>query len=359
LNMKMRKQLTNGIVAVALSTFAWSCNQSDPKPKGDYVDGVFVMTMGNFFENNGSLSFFKREERTADQDVYATANGGSLKGGVQSYAVLNGTGAIAVDNSAAGQDLVEIVDANTMEKIASIGAPDIENPVKVAFASASKLYVSCWGTDVANFSTGYVAVVDLATNRVVKKINVSNGPDHLLINDGKLYVGTVSYGGGRTLSVIDIASDEIVKTVDFDGAPTPIGIDANGRLWVGSGIGLSKVSTDTYAKGTLYAGSDVSKLATNFTFSLDRKTIFFVLTSDYSQKGKTYKVGIEDSQIDVTTPFIDRLFTGLAVDPKQGLIYAGVTPSFVQSGYAVRYRANGTVLDSVKVGANPIGFVFR
>lgn len=355
----MKKQLTQGILAASLSMLAWSCNQSDPKPKGSYTDGVFVTTIGNFFDNNGSLSFFRREDRTADIDAYATANGSDLKGGIQGYAFLNGTGAITVDNSAAGQDKVEIVDANTMEKIASIGAPDIENPRKVAFASASKLYVSCWGPDVSNYSTGYVAVIDLATNKVTKKINIAKGPENLLIDGGKLYVGTISYTNGKDLTVIDIATNEIVRTVAFDAAPTPIGIDANGKLWVGSGIGISKVSTDTYAKGTLYAGTDQSKLAANFTFSLDRKTIYFVLTSDYGQKGKTYKVGIDDSQINVTTPFINRLFTGLAVDPKQGLIYAAVDPSPVQSGYAVRYRTDGTVVDSVKVGASPIGFVFR
>ncbi|MCE7042330.1 DUF5074 domain-containing protein [Dyadobacter sp. CY312] len=355
----MKKQLTQGILAASLSIIAWSCNQSDPKPKGSYTDGVFVTTMGNWSDNNGSLSFFNREQREGDIDVYATVNGGSLKGGVQGYAVLNGTGAIAVDNNAAGQDKVEIVDANTLEKIATIGAPDIENPIRVAFASASKLYVSCWGSDVSNYSTGYVAVIDLATNKVTKKINIAKGPENLLIDGGKLYIGTTSFTNGKNLTVIDITTDEIIRTVAFDAAPTPIGIDANGKLWVGSGIGISKVSTDTYAKGTLYAGADQAKLASNFTFSLDRRTIYFVLTSDFSQKGKTYKVGIDDSQINVTTPFIDRLFTGLAVDPKQGLIYAGVTPSFVQSGYAVRYRTDGSVIDSVKVGANPTGFVFR
>ncbi len=355
----MRKQLTQGILAASLSFMAWSCNQSDPKPKGDYVDGVFVMTIGNFFDNNGSLSYFKRENRNAEMDAYAAANGSGLKGGIQDYGILNEKGAILVDNSNAGQDKVEIVNANTLEKIASIGAPDIENPRKVVFASESKLYVSCWGSDVNTNSTGYIAVVDLATNKVAKTIHIDKGPENMVFHGGKLYVGTTSFSDGRTLTIIDTATDQIVKTLDFSAAPTPVGIDANGRLWVGSGSELSKLSTDTYAKATFYAGSDASKTVGNLTFSLDRKTIFFALTSDWGAKGKIYKMGIDDSQINVTTPLINRMFSGMNVDPKQGLIYAAVNPGPVQSGYAVRYRTDGTVVDSIKVAASPIGFQFR
>jgi hypothetical protein len=358
--MNMKKQLTQGILAASLSFLVWSCNQSDPAPKGDYVDGVFVTTIGNFFDNNGSLSFFKRENRTADIDVYATVNGSALQGGIQDYAYMEGKGILTVDNSSAGLDKVEIVDANTFEKIASIGAPDIENPRKVAFATASKAYVSCWGTNGDyTYSTGYIAVIDLSTNKVIKKINIAKGPEKLLLHAGKLYVGTTDYTNGKTLTVIDTNTDEIVKTVEFEGAPAPIGIDANGRLWVGAGRGISKVSLDSYAKGTLNAGNDVSKLLANMTFSLDKKTIFFMLTSDFGTKGQVYKVGIDDSVIDMSKPFINRFFTGLDVDPKQGLIYAAVDPDPVQSGYAVRYRTDGSVVDSIKVGASPIGFVFR
>jgi hypothetical protein len=358
--MNMKKQLAKGLLAASVSFLVWSCNQSDPTPKGDYVDGVFVTTIGNFFDNNGSLSFFKRENRTADLDVYATVNGSALQGGIQGYAYMEGKGILTVDNSSTGLDKVEIVDANSFEKMASIGAPDIENPRKVAFATASKAYVSCWGTN-ANFlyATGYIAVIDLSTNKVVKKINIAKGPEKLLVHAGKLYVGTTDYTNGNTLTVIDTNTDEIVKTVQFEGAPSPIGIDANGRLWVGAGRSISKVSLDTYEKGTLYAGTDASKMVGNLTFSIDKKTIVFMLTSDFATKGQVYKVGIDDSVIDVSKPLINRNFTGLDIDPKQGLIYAAVDPSPVQSGYAVRYRTDGSVVDSIKVGASPIGFVFR
>jgi hypothetical protein len=53
------------------------------------------------------------------------------------------------------------------------------------------------------------------------------------------------------------------------------------------------------------------------------------------------------------------LFSGLGVDPLQGLIYGGVTPTFKQSGYVVRYRPDGSVVDSIRVDISPSEFMFK
>lgn len=360
----MKKQLSKLAAFSALSLFAWSCNQSDPEPKGDYIQGVFVVNEGNFSQNNGAISFFTREQSTAQTDIYTTANGTALKGGVQGYVASGDIGIILVDNSAAGLDKVEIVNSNTFKTVASIGAPDIENPREVVFGTNNKAYVSCWGTNADyTYKTGYIAVVDLVSNKVTKKIDIASGPENLTFNNGKLFVGTVSYGGGKTLSVINTSTDALDKTVAFTSAPTPIGIDANGKLWVNDGIKAVKLNADTYTtEATLTMGADATKSAGSFAFSADRRTIFFVLSysdAQYVQHGETYKFGVDDAQINVTTPFIKRIFSGLAVDPTQGLIYAGVTPSYAQAGYAIRYRADGSLVDSVKVNVAPTGFFFK
>jgi hypothetical protein len=123
------------------------------------------------------------------------------------------------------------------------------------------------------------------------------------------------------------------------------------------------LNTETFAvETTLKIGTDASKTPGNFAMAPDLSTIYFVLSSfdaNYVNHGATYKFSINDTQVNVTTPFINRIFTGLAVDPTQGLVYAAVTPSYTQSGYAVRYRGDGTLVDSVKVGVAPTGFFFK
>jgi hypothetical protein len=270
-------------------------------------------------------------------------------------------GLVLVDNSTTGLDKVQIVNSNTFETVATLGTPDIENPREVVIVSSNKAYVSCWGVnDDYAYKNGYIAVIDLSTNKVTKKIALANGPENLVYNNGKVFVGTTTYTTGKALTVISTATDEVSKSVTFTGTAVPIGIDANGKLWVNSGIQALKLNADTYAvESTLNIGTDAKKSAGNFAISSDLKTIYFLLTSNYGATGETYKFAITDTQINVTTPFIKRVFSGLNVDPQQGLIYAAVTPSYTQAGYAVRYRADGTVVDSLKVGIAPTGFTFR
>lgn len=359
----MKKQLASSL-AIALSTLAiWSCNQSDPAPKGDYVSGVFVMNEGNFFQNNGAISYFARENNAAAADIFAAANGAALKGGVQDYTASEEQGIILVDNSAAGQDKVQFVERYTFKDEGSIGAPDIENPREVVIVGR-KAYVSCWGTNADyKYSTGYVAVIDLTTKKVTKKIDIAKGPENLVANSGKLFVGTTTFTNGKILTVINTNTDQVDQSIPMDGVVTPIAVDANGKVWINAGIKALRLNPESLVtEATLPIGTDAAKVPGSFTISPDLKTIYFVLTTydaNFNPSGKTYKFGIADSQVDVSKPFINRYFTGLTVDPSQGLLYAAVTPSLTQSGYAVRYRGDGNVVDSIKVGIGPTGFFFQ
>lgn len=361
----MKKQLFRILTVTSISATLWSCNQSDPVPKGTYVQGVFVLNEGNFTQNNGAVSYFARESNTADADVFSLVNSGqTISGGVQGYDIAGNHGLILVDNSAAGQDKIQIVNANTFASEASIST-DIENPRDVVAVTNDKAYVTCWNTLNSDYSypVGYVAVIDLATNKVTKKISTDKGPEKMIFNKDKVFVGDNFYSGGTKLTVISTSSDAILSSITFKSAPNPIGVDANGKLWVQAGIELFRLNTETYAiETTIKIGTDATKTPGNFAMAPDLSTIYFVLSysdANYVSHGATYKFSITDTQVNVTTPFVKRIFTGLAVDPTQGLVYAAVTPSYSQSGYAVRYRGDGTLVDSVKVGVAPSGFYFK
>ncbi|WP_439557694.1 YncE family protein [Dyadobacter sp.] len=359
----MKQRLSRVLFFIACTVTVWSCNQSDPEPKGDFARGVFVINEGNFSQNNGAISFFTRENTNAEVDIYAKANGTALKGGVQGYAAAGEQGIILVDNMNAGMDKIEFVNAYTFQKQGTIDSPEIDNPREVVI-SGNRAYVSCWGTNADyNYTTGYIAVIDLNTKKVTKKIAIADGPENLVFTTGKLFVGTTSNTGGKILYVVDTNTETVTKTINLEGTPTPIGIDANGKLWAGAGIKAVKIDPASYAvETTLPIGTDAKKSAGNFALTNDLKSIVFTLSyydANFVLHGETYKFGIGDTQINLATPLIRRVFTGLAIDPSQGLIYAGVTPSYAQAGYAVRYRADGSLVDSVKVNVAPTGFFFQ
>ncbi|GAB3176814.1 YncE family protein [Telluribacter humicola] len=350
-----------------LAGISWSCQERDPEPQQAYDNGVFVLNAGNFTDNNGSISFFNREKTTAEGDIFFKENGAALTGGVQGYAEGGGYGLILVDNSTAGQDKVEIVNSGTFKREATLAAPDIENPRSVVVVNATKAYVACWDAtgDFSNFykNPGYIAVVDLVTKKVTKKIAVNKGAERMVQVGNDVYLGYV--GDANSITVIDAGTDAIKRSIQVGTAPNPIAVDANGKIWVSSGKEVVRINPQSNAvETTLKVGSDLRKSASHFAMSPDRQNIYFLYSfydaaDGYKQKGEVYRFSINDTSISATQPFANRVFSGLSVDPMQGLIYAGVTPSFKQSGYVLRYRTDGSVVDSVKVEIAPSGFYFK
>ena len=86
---------------------------------------------------------------------------------------------------------------------------------------------------------------------------------------------------------------------------------------------------------------------------------FYDAADGYKQKGETYSFSINDAVISTAKPLINKLFTGMSVDPASGNIYAGFTPSYKQAGYVFRYQSNGILIDSLKAEIAPEGFLFK
>ena len=364
----MTNQVNKSIVAGLLALSVLSCNTPDPEPS-PYQSGIYIINTGNFLDNNGSISFLPRNTTTVSTNIFNTANARTLTGSVQDYAENSGKGVILVDNSTAGQDKIEIVESNTFKSLATIKSPDVENPRYVVIAGSNKAYVSCWDAtgDFSNFypKPGYVLVIDLAAHTVVKKIPVTKGADKMVVVGSEVYVG--SAGGERTLTVIDTEKDELkAPGLDVGVNTNPIAVDAAGKLWAyaSSAKEMVKISTASKSVETRLKVGSSAKSPGSITLSQDKQTFYFVNSfydpaDNYKEKGETYRFNISDSSIPATQFFINRLFSGLGVDPQTGQIYAGVTPSYKQAGYVLRYQPNGTLIDSVKAEIAPSRFYFR
>lgn len=371
----MKNQRTKGILIGFLALSLWNCKTSDPAPS-PYESGAYVVNAGNFLDNNGSISFIPRGATTASTDIFNTANARTLTGSVQDYTEIDGKGVILVDNSTAGQDKIEIVESGTFKSLGTLQSPDVENPRYVIAAGPNKAYVSCWDAtgSGANFyaKPGYVLVVNLLTRTVVKKITVTKGAERMVLFNKQVFVG--SAGGDRVVTVINTDTDEVVASgLDVGVNTDPVAIDANNKLWAYTSSTNEMVRLDPTTKLIeirLKVGSD-GKTPGPITISADKLAFFFVNSfydpaDNYKQKGETYRFSIDNpgalTTLSTTQPFINRLFTGLGVDPQTGYLYAGVTPSYKQAGYVLRYKVvggTGVLIDSVKAEIAPSRFFFR
>lgn len=368
---QMKKQWRGGVLAGLWVLSVGGCKVPDPDPS-PFESGVYVVNAGSSFDNNGSISFLPRNSTTASRDIFNEVNDRSLTGRAQDYTEIDGKGVILVDNSAAGQDKIEIVESSTFKSLATIQAPDVINPRAVVAAGPNKAYVSCWDAtgDFSNvfINPGYILVLDLASRTVIKKILLTKGAERMVLVGSEVYVGSV--GGERSLAVIDTETDELRQPgIDVGVNTNPIAVDANGRLWAYASSAKEMVRINTATKAVdvrIRVGNSV-KSPSSIALSQDRQTFYFVNSfvdqnDNLREKGELYSFRITDSAIPATAPVVARFFSGLGVDPQTGFLYAGVTPSARQAGHVLRYRPNGNsvvLVDSAQVAIAPSKFFFR
>ncbi len=360
----------NLLIFSSLCVLLSSCETSQSVPSLPYDNGVIVINSGNFSDNNGSLSLIQRNSSAVSFDIFQKENLRSIAGGISGYSEAGDKGIILVDNSTAGKDLIEIVNAGTFKSLATIPSLEIENPRNVVKVSDTKAYVTAWDAtgDFSNFykNPGYVAVLDLNTNKLIKKISVQNGAETILIIGNEAFVGCT--GSGKTvLTVIDILTDAKKTEIEIGRNPNVIGVDANNKLWVYAGGELVKVNPQSKVVETKIKITSpiATKTPSSFVLSADKKTIYFTnsfydAADGFKQKGETYSFSVNAASISADKPFINRLFGGgLAVDSQSGYLYAGLIPSLKQAGFVFRYKSDGVLIDSVKAEIGPSKFYFK
>ena len=121
----------------------------------------------------------------------------------------------SIDNKAyctfgrSGDESLLVVNGSTHTRVKAVSMPGATTPVWDSVSN--RLYVSCQ-------TTNKVAVVDCATDSLLKYIPVGGCPIKMHINTlrRKLYVQNLDAG---TVSVIDMATNNVIRTVPVGGNP--------------------------------------------------------------------------------------------------------------------------------------------
>ena len=100
---------------------------------------------------------------------------------------------------------------------------------------------------------GAVYKVDTASLQIVDKCTVGYQPEELVVQDGKIYVansggynGMSSLGYDRTVSIIDLNTFTVTKTIDVGVNLFHIRNDKYGKLWVSSRGDYNQISSNLY-----------------------------------------------------------------------------------------------------------------
>ncbi|MEI6864557.1 DUF5074 domain-containing protein [Flavicella sp.] len=217
-----------------LSIVFISCTEDDSSDLTELLDtyenGIIVSAEGSYGSKDGSLSFIAGDYSTASNFVYKSVNGAQLGGLIQSVA-FNGDDAYIVLNDA---NSIVVVDRYTFVQKAVI-TDDLNNPRYMAFANG-KGYVTNWG-DSNVVTDEFIAVVDLALNKVESTFEISNGPERIVSKNNILYVsnkGGTGYGTpyNNIVSVIDTDANNRISTIIVKDAPDDLVFNSVGNLVV-------------------------------------------------------------------------------------------------------------------------------
>lgn len=351
--MKKFIYLATAIAAFSLS----SCSDDDDMPEiqPSSVDGLFIVSNGNYLAGNGSLSYYTPGDNSVENNVFERANGMKLGDTAQSMSIDGNTGWICVN----GSNVIYAIDTDTY-KVKGL-VTDITSPRNSLVINDKKMYVT-------SLYDNRITIVDPSTYSVtghieIPDMNAATGSTEQLIKIGDyIYVNCWSYQ--KEILKIDTRNDRIADRIEVGIQPQSIAYDGNGSLWVlcdGGGWADNPVG---------YEAPSISRINLS-TFKVDR-TIRLAEYSSVSclsyHDGNLYWIenGVQRMDINATAApseaFIPSESYGLyalAINPSNGDIYVADAIDYMQAGCVSRYNASGDKTDTFNVGIIPAGFCWK
>lgn len=243
----MRKYFKLSVLFALLATFC-AC---EPQPTGgndetkEIGKGYYVVCEGLWGRNNASLDFYDIVEGKTTIDIFQELNGVSLGDVANDVIEKNGKLYIVVN----GSNCVMVVNKSDCKKIALIPITTSENSQpRNIIDGGDNLYVSCFD--------GNICKINPTTNTIVKTFATQGrNPEQLTVSNGKLYV---SCNGGldfpnydNVVEVYDLATDNMLKQIEVGLNPgTTIAKDGYIYLQIRGNYGdvaqeIIKINTQT------------------------------------------------------------------------------------------------------------------
>jgi hypothetical protein len=345
--------LKKSLFILSLFIFCASCSDDDTPtvPLGEFESGFFITNEGPFQNGTGTLSFVG-DDAEINQTIFKSTNNEDLGNIVQSMTLFRENAYIVVNNSAK----VIVANRYTMNKIATIEGNDMNNP-RYFVADGTTGYVSNWG-DAFDATDDFIAVVDLISNTVINTVAVGEGPEEMVIDNGKLYVNLQGgFSQNDKVEVIDL-SDTSKTTIDVSDVPNSIIKDGN-AIWVLC-EGKPSFTGDETAGSLMKIENGIA--TTILTFETTEHPSHLTLDNGnlyYNLGGKVYTA---DTSSAVLSPTTNDVYDGFyySMQVNNGFLYITDAGDFASEGTLKVFNlSNNTLERSYTTGIIPGSVVFQ
>lgn len=335
------------------------------------IKGFFLLNEGNMGSNKATLDYFDYETGIYTKNIYAERNPYVVKelGDVGNDIQIYEDKLYAVINCS---HFIEVMDVNTAQHIAQISIPNCRY---ITFKD-KYAYVSSYAGPVLidpNARLGYIARVDTKTLIVKDTCVVGYQPEEMVIVDNKLYVAN---SGGyrvphydRTVSVIDLPSFKVIKTIDVGINLHRMELDGYGNIYVSSRGDYYGTPSKTYIIDTktdevikelpllsnsnmTIFGDSLYVYSTEWSYITNKNTISYAIYNTRSHRTITRNFITDGTDRKIQIPY------GIAVNPENGDFFVTDAKDYVTPGTLYCFSRNGKKKWSVITGDIPAHIVF-
>lgn len=369
----------SSFVLTAAVILTGSCMNSKPPvgvlPEPGKLGRLYILNEGVMGMGNSSIDFYDFADGTYVTDAFPAANPDVALGlgdtgndlavyGGKLWAVMNGS------------DLVEVMDASTMEHIRAIDVPACRD---IAF-SGRYAYVTSWAGNVSDDGdrTGMVYRIDINSLSIAGTVEVGYQPEDIAVLDGKIYVansGGMTDGYDNRLSIIDEDSFSLERAVEIAANICDIAPDVYGRLWISSPGDYYSVHSGIYVydtvSGTVLKSEPGANILPEWINDIRVSSMYstgshlWVLGNENewdstAGAGKYYLYTIDCQALTMTRTELSRTGAesisnpyGIWVSPDEKTIAITDAASYTEPGYILFLDANLNFVSSFQTGFLP------
>ncbi len=318
-------------------------DDDNPGIVGAYSNGFFVLNEGHF-PDAGSVTFIADNLLNVQQRIYEQVNGEDVGSAPQSMFFDDLDRVFIVSN---GANFVSVADANTFEKIDRIESDQFNVP-RYGVAENGKAYIT-------NSGAHHVTVIDLETLAVVKTIDLGNASEFIYEGEnGLLYVQKAVFNGGNEVAVIDPNTDTVVGNITTGSGLNSIAVEGH-FLYTLSQSGIQKF--DLNANNAEVASIPLNYDSRAANIDVEDGNIYFT-------SGKSvYRMTILDTEAPEMPLFTYQTesawgaFYGFEVE--DDIIYVADGGDFISDSFVELYDLTGNKIATIPVGIGPNGFYFN